>query len=178
MTRIFRVYSTTLKLLAERSTLEDARQYTSEVLEQAAYIEERSESGGLLQVHSFFPPPQPTPSRTGIVDDITQSAAWARCCDLIAKEIQHRSLSNLVGQALSQPHESVLEDYCESVAKFVFSNNIDLWVAVIPATGSQDEAERCIVDELEGFARVELRIALVRLRNLVQDAVVICDRME
>lgn len=144
-----------------------------------AYIEEYQDSNLTSKpiCHSFYPPPQPTPPRAGIVDDITQSAAWKRCCAQVARKIEHHSLTTLVGLALSQPHESVLEDYCESVANTVFKENMNLWAAVLPQTDSP-QANLCIVNELEGFARAELRRALVAMRGSLEDAISICDRME
>lgn len=96
------------------------------------------------------------------------------------KEVRVTALLQLVGQQLSQLHEPVLEDYCCGVARGAYSDNVDFWASSLPAGPdvSSDEAERCIVDELEGLARRELRNALAQLRADISVAIAIIDRME
>ena len=112
----------------------------------------------LVRVHSFFPsPPEPRPTGAW-PEDITKTVAWKHCADRVRKEIQSTNLVKLVAQQLSQTHEPVMEDLCYSIAKHTFSDNIDFWASSLPAGPdvSSDEAERCIVDELEGLARREI----------------------
>lgn len=143
---------------------------------QPTYIEEYSD-GNLNSrpiCHSFYPPPQPAPPRAGIVDDITQSIAYANARVALEKVIYELDVVEIADQAESQPQEDILSDICRDRASGVYLNKRYVWNAVLP-TAAASEAERCIVDELTGLATV---ILARRFREVSKSLLRVAEELE
>lgn len=154
MSNIFAVYDHRNRVVTRADSLEVARMYNHPAV-ACSYIEESDAQGSFVCMYPFWPAPQPTPPRAGIVDDITESLAYQRARVLIERAIYAMDIVEIADQAESQPQEDILSDVCRDRAAAVYSNNRSMWDAVLPTTATS-EAERCIVDELTGLTHVVL----------------------
>lgn len=177
MSNTFVLYSEEGLRLTSSSSLEGVRLLGRES-KRPAYIVELDSSTKFVRAHSFWPEPQERKLDGCWPADITQTAAFSlaeqRIIEYIGKSVD---LEGIVRGHVSQPHETLLSDTVDDIARNCYSAAD--WRGALPAAGPQyAEAERYIRDELRGAAQRELRNALVRLSTYVADTISALDSLD